>query len=562
MFKRKFYLLIFLIVSIIGLVALFISEIKRSKIKSSNQHNIYLKGQITYKEVTPLILGVLETESPKNILINLNPLRKLLERELKRPVKIDFSFNFQELVDKIREKKIDLLLIDPATYCELKALYKEKIHPLVVPEGGEGEVSSVFVTRYDSGIERIFDGLGKRLALGDERSSFSYFIPLSMLRDLGINLKDFSQVDLLGKDKKIVFSVLFKEYELGAVSENIAKKYLNQGLKIIKKSEKVPSFVIVLTENVIDKKEFLKKVFIEKVDPKVLDNLGIDGFRLVEDRDFDYIRVLIKLFKGKDLIEYSPNTVKVAILPLYSPLTIYKRFDPLMKYLSEKTGKEFKLVIPRDFEEFIKIVRNGEVHFAYQNPYVYVLLAKENKLKAINITVGEDCAKEESDVCGGDSFRGVIIVRKDSKIKSLKDLKGKRILIVSPYSAGGFLSQKIYLEKKGFNIYKDFKLIDVKRQEKVIIGVYKGEGDAGFVRESALVVFGKEVDLSQIRILAYTEFLPNWPFAVVKAPPELAKKVQTLLSNLEDEKILRNLKIIRFKPAKDEDFKQLKNYIY
>jgi len=41
-------------------------------------------------------------------------------------------------------------------------------------------------------------------------------------------------------------------------------------------------------------------------------------------------------------------------------------------------------------------------------------------------------------------------------------------MIVSPTSAGGFLSQKIYLEKRGFNINKDFSFIDAKRQEKVI----------------------------------------------------------------------------------------------
>lgn len=560
MTRRKYKLLISVII-LIGFIVVFFGYLKRSGVNFFSRTNVPTEKGIFLENEPPLVLGVLGAESPKDTLLRLNHLRIFLEKELNKPVRIEFSSDFLDLVNKIKDRRLDLLLVDPATYCELKAIHKQRIYPLVIPEGGEGEISSVFITRHDSGIERIFDGVGKRLALGDERSSFNYLIPLSMLRDLGIDLKEFSKVGFLGSDKRIILSVLLREYDIGAVSESIAKIYLNQGSKIIKSSEKVPSFVIVITDNMKDREKILKNLFIHRTNEEVLKSLKIRRFKPAEDRDFDYIRVLIKLFKGKNLIEYPPNTIKVAILPLYSPLTIYRRFDPLMKYLSEKTGYEFKLVIPRDFEEFVKIVKNQEVHFSYQNPYVYALLSREKKVKAINITVGEDCVKEESDICGGDKFRGVIIVRSDSEIKDLKDLRGRKILIVSPYSAGGFLSQKIYLEKKGFNLYRDFRIIDVKRQEKVIIGVYKGLGEAGFVRESALGVFGKEIDLSKIKILAYTETLPNWPFAVVRASPELTKTVQTLLSELKDDYVLKNLRIKEFRPAKDEDFKELKNYI-
>ncbi len=105
--------------------------------------------------------------------------------------------------------------------------------------------------------------------------------------------------------------------------------------------------------------------------------MGVKKFVPAEDRDFDYIRVLFRNLKGVDYIEYGQKTIKVAVLPLYSPLTIYKRYDPLMRYLSEKTGYEFKLVIPKNFEEFIQIVSEGKVNFSYQNPYVFSLISKK-----------------------------------------------------------------------------------------------------------------------------------------------------------------------------------------
>ncbi len=379
-----------------------------------------------------------------------------------------------------------------------------------------------------------------------------------MLKDLELSLKDFSKVDFLGQEKRIALSVLIGDYEVGALSESIAKPYLTSGLKVIKSSEKVPVFLIAST-SALKEKQLLKEILVS-LPKEVLTNLQIEKLVPAEDRDFDYIRVLIKLFKGKDLIKYGPDTIKVAILPLYSPLTIYQRFDPLMKYLSEKTGKEFKIVIPKNFEEFITLVKKKEVHFAYQNPYVYALLSKSGHAKAIALTVGEDCIDEPSEVCGGDRFRGVIIVRKDSPIKKIEDLKNKKIFIVSPYSAGGFLSQKIYLEKRGYNLRRDFRLVDVKRQERVIIGVYKKEADAGFIREAALGVFGKEVDLSQIKVLTPTEFLPNWPWAVVKADKDLAKKVQESLTHLPAS-ILKNLKVKKFEPVEDKEFEPIKRYV-
>lgn len=503
-----------------------------------------------------LIIGVLPEESPRLIYEKLHPLKQFITNQLKKNVIIEIARDFNDLEKKIKENRIHLVLIDPAKYCELRWILKTKISPLFKPEGKIAETRSVFVAKEGRGIEKIFDSLGKKLALGEEKSSFSYLIPLSMLRDVDISIKDFKSVDLLQKEDRIALSVLIGQHDLGAMSETTAKKYINEGLRIIRYSEPTPRFLIAHTD-ILDKNDLdrIKKSIIEEKDEKLFESMGVERFSLAEDRDFDYIRVIIKILKGIDYTEYGSKTIKVAILPLYSPLTIYKRYDPLMRYLSKHTGYEFKLVIPKNFEEFIQIVSEGKVDFSYQNPYVFSLISKKYPIKPLVLTVGEDCTTEEG-VCGDEKFRGVIITRKDSDINKIEQLKGKRIMIVSPASAGGYLSQKLYLERMGFNLKRDFKLIDAKRQEKVLIGVYKGEADAGFIREAALSVWKNEVDISKIKILAYGDYLPNWPFAAVK-DSKLSETVKTLLLNI-DETILKSAKIKAFKEVKNEDVGILK----
>ncbi len=509
---------------------------------------------------TPIVLSVSPVESPRSMYERFLPLKYYLEHEIHRPVKITIARDYDAAVEGLVNGTVHLSYLDPAAYCEARAKYRDKVIPLVRAVGSEGSARSVLVTKELRGIEKVVDVRGKRLALGSPHSSFSHLIPLAMLHDVGINSGDFSVVDYLLQEDRIALSVLIGTYDVGGLSEAVALKYVQDGLRIIKRSDQVPQLFLCASAALSkEDRKAIEKSLVSLKDRTILASVerGIEGFVPAEDRDFDLVRIMVKNLTGKDYIEYGPRTVHFAVLPLYPATTIYHRYEPLMKYLSDKTGYEFKLVIPKDFEEFVQVVKSGTVDFSYQNPYVFAQIDTTYPITALVTTVG--WPEEESG--GEESFRGVIITRADSPIKTIEDLKDRRVMIVSPKSAGGFLSQKIYLARHGMNVDKDMKIVDAKRQEKVILGVYNGLADAGFVREAALQVLKDEIDMRNIRVLVTTNPLPNWPIAwTKKVSPAFANQVGRLLIGLDDQAILKAAHIRRFGKANERELEELKKY--
>ncbi|MBZ0155502.1 MAG: phosphate/phosphite/phosphonate ABC transporter substrate-binding protein [Alphaproteobacteria bacterium] len=509
-------------------------------------------------DALPLVLSVLPVESAGAMFKRFLPLKYYLEKTLRVPVVIRIARDYETAIREIGTGQVHMAYLDPATYCEVRARYRNRVAPLVRAVGrADASSRSVLVAKEGSGIEKVLDVRGKRLALGTEQSSFSYLIPLAMLHDVGVRISDLSSSDYLQQEDRVALSVLIGEYDVGGMSEAVAGKYAEDGLKIIKRSEIIPPFVLCASPLVpAERREEIIKHLVSPEGRGALSSIDRDMDRFIRagDRDFDVIRVMIRNLTGRNYIEYGPKVIKVAVLPLYSAITIYNRYDPLMRYLSEKTGYEFKLVIPRDFDDFMRIVKSRSVDFSYQNPYIFSLIDREVDIHALVTTLDEDADK-------GDQFRGVIITRQNSPIQDIRGLKGKRVYITSPKSAGGYLSQKLFLLQAGLDTEKDMKIIDAKRQENVILAVYKGEADAGFVRESALDVVREVVDMKKLRVLAKTSPLPNWPFALCRnTNPSLAGEVRRLLIGMSDRELLKAAGIRGFKATSDAEFELLRRY--
>ena len=244
---------------------------------------------------------------------------------------------------------------------------------------------------------------------------------------------------------------------------------------------------------------------------------------------------------------WGQKTYKVAILPEYLPIVIYEKFDPLLEYLKRELDVNFELIIPKNFNEHMQMIKNGTVDFSYQNPYVVLELSPY--IQPLVIT--------EKGKKWGIEGRGVIIAKADGGITKPDDLVGKRVSIVSFHSADGYIAQKNFLKGMMINVNTDYKVYEtnINLHVNVMEDVLRKNADAGFLCEelftdpdSVSSISAEDLDFKSINIIARTSYIPNWIFSARKnMKPAFINEVKKVLLNIPiDSEVLKAAKIRRF----------------
>ena len=240
--------------------------------------------------------------------------------------------------------------------------------------------------------------------------------------------------------------------------------------------------------------------------------------------------------------------IRMGVLPRLSATELTTMFGPLADYLSRETGRKVTLVLAKDFAAFEKQVRDGELDLAFANSLVYVQLKRDVDLQPLAL------AAEKK---GGSKFRGIFVVRKDSGLQDLKDLKGKKLIFVDKDSLAGYFAQALFLKKHGLDPKTDVVTLPfAKKHDNVTMAVFNKAADAGGIREDDLEKMKGKVDLSQLKILAYTDYFPNWPLAASpRLPTATREAVKAALLKLHTgDRALEAAQLTAFAPVADKDY--------
>lgn len=224
--------------------------------------------------------------------------------------------------------------------------------------------------------------------------------------------------------------------------------------------------------------------------------------------------------------------MRIGYMNCNSETETLKRFRPLTHYLSEKLRVDFE-VVPVDTQDFPERFAAGEFEFTHTNSLVYLIMHEESDLKLL--------ATEKRGRYGSYTS-GSIISRKGSGIKTLADLKGKRMVFGPQLAPSGFLAQYDILLREGFDPETHIGYYAIPsgsfKHEKVVYGVYFGQFDVGAAPSLDLELMTSDgrIVAEDFNIIAESPIIPYCTFGARKdVDPELVEAFRQALVGLTDE---------------------------
>jgi two-component system sensor histidine kinase TtrS len=239
----------------------------------------------------------------------------------------------------------------------------------------------------------------------------------------------------------------------------------------------------------------------------------------------------------------SERSVAIGVLAYRGAENCLRRWSPTAQYLSEAIAGYTFHIEPLTLEEMGTAAERGDVGFILTNTGNYVALEARYGISRIATL------RAPGEVAAGNVFGAVIFTRADRRdIQTLRDLKGKRFMAVTPDGFGGF--QMAWRELKDHDVdpFDDFAELKFSGfpQERVAFAVRDGEVDAGTFRTGSLRALESEgkINLADFRVLnpqqhagfpfaVSTRLYPEWPFSRLhNTPQDLAQKVAIALLSM------------------------------
>ncbi len=227
---------------------------------------------------------------------------------------------------------------------------------------------------------------------------------------------------------------------------------------------------------------------------------------------------------------YKPKELTVQFVPSQNAGTLEAKAKLLEKLLSKELGIPVKVSVSTNYNTIVEAMKSKKVDVGFLPPTAYTLAhdqkAADLLLQAQRFGVKEDGSASKELV---DSYKSEILVKKDSKIKSLKDLKGKKIALQDVTSTAGYTFPLAMLKNEaGINATKDMKIVNVKGHDQAVISLLNGDVDAAAVFNDARNTVKKDQPnvFKDTRILKLTQAIPN---DTISVRPDMDKDFQEKL---------------------------------
>ena len=229
------------------------------------------------------------------------------------------------------------------------------------------------------------------------------------------------------------------------------------------------------------------------------------------------------------------KVIKMGFVPLKNSEKLVEDLKPISDYLSERLGVKVEAFTASNYIGVVEGLGSGSVDFGIIPPFSSLLAQKQSNAKPILTSKGKT---------GKPGYTAELYVRKDSGIKSLQDVKGKKVAFVDPSSSSGYIYPGAMLVEAGLNLDKDISYQFSGGHDKSLQLLLNKDVDVIATFDGVEDRYAKDFPQAKtdIQKLATSDMIPGVMVTTSsKMDKELQEKLEKALRDVENDPKMKEL---------------------
>jgi len=237
------------------------------------------------------------------------------------------------------------------------------------------------------------------------------------------------------------------------------------------------------------------------------------------------------------------NLSFMGIVPLENAIKMNKSFTPLCHFINKVLGLNLFIRLGHDYDEAIEDIGTGRALISYQTPSTYIEAHDKYGIMPLVVPLAK----------GEPYYQTAIVVRSDSGITDLAELRGKKFAFGDPKSTGSKAMPESMLKVAGIHLADLAEFGFLGSHDNVAKSVMDNEYHGG----GMMLSVAENYTSKGLSIIAKSEKIPQFPICTAASMSE--KDRQTLrhaLIEMQDQEILTALgsHVTGFASIEDSDY--------
>jgi len=247
------------------------------------------------------------------------------------------------------------------------------------------------------------------------------------------------------------------------------------------------------------------------------------------------------------------TSLNIGFIPQGNAVFMVKKWQPLADYLAKALQMPVEMLFRSSYREIINAFAKGEMDLCLTGAFMYVLTREAADIRPL----------VRRKKFGSSYYNSVIIVRKDSGLKTFNELKGRSFAFTDKESTTGYLLPTAMMRQRGITDPEAYfsEVIYAGNHDSVLLSVYTGNVAGAAMATTRWRL--ENPNVKELRIIWKSDPIYLGPFSVRGGLDEtLVAKIKDAFLKIgktpETRQLAEYIQIEGFEEAHDSDYDSIR----